>query len=84
MACCGKNRWTPPIETNEAPTVSYTPPAPTFQNFVYVGNTALTAIGVATGRHYRFAATGSVVAVDLRDAPSMTGVPNLRRLQASD
>jgi len=80
MACCGKNRWIPPVETHEAPTVSYTPPAPTFQNFVYIGNTALTTIGVATGWRYRFARAGAVVAVDLRDAPSMAGVPNVRRV----
>jgi hypothetical protein len=84
MACCGKNRWRPTIETHEAPTVSYTPPAPIFQSFIYVGNTNLTAIGVATGRHYRFPGTGAIVAVDMRDAPSMAGVPNVRRFQPVD
>ena len=81
MACCGKNRWIQPVATEPAPTVSFTPQAPRFQKFVYVGNTALTAIGVATGQRYRFWGAGSVVEVDMRDAPSMAGVPNVRRFQ---
>jgi hypothetical protein len=32
-----------------------------------------------TGRRYRFANRGAIVAVDERDAPSMSGVPNVRR-----
>jgi hypothetical protein len=58
----------------------YTPPSPTVRYFEYIGKTALTVIGSATGRQYRFASTGAQVAVDSRDAPSMAGVPNLRRL----
>ena len=84
MACCGKNRRIQPSAPNHTPTVSYTPPMPTFQNFVYVGNTALTALGAVTGYRYRFAGAGSVVAVDMRDAPSMAGVPNVRRTQSAD
>lgn len=88
MACCGRTRHTQPIATQTQPLtndyetiVSYTPPLPTFHHFVYVGSTALTAVGVVTGQRYRFAGTGSVVDVDSRDAPSMAGVPNLKRLQ---
>jgi hypothetical protein len=55
-------------------------PTPTVRYFEYTGKTALTVIGSATGKHYRFAATGVEVAVDSRDAASMAGVPNLRRI----
>ena len=71
-----------PAETSEARSMTFTPPAPTFQYFEYTGRTALTAIGVATGLRYRFASPGARVAVDSRDAPSMMAVPNLRRTQS--
>jgi hypothetical protein len=48
--------------------------------FRYHGSTALTAIGPVSGRRYRFSSAGAVVAVDGRDAPSLAGVPHLRRL----
>jgi hypothetical protein len=35
--------------------------------------------GPVTKRLYRFAATGAVVTVDARDAPSLSRVPHLRR-----
>lgn len=82
MGCCGKTRRTHPVENNYSQTVPFVPPTPTFQNFVYVGNTGLTAIGLVTGRHYRFAGPGSVVEVDSRDAASMAGVPNVRWTRA--
>jgi hypothetical protein len=47
--------------------------------FEYTGKTGLTAIGTATGRRYRFGAPGTAVAVDLRDAASLSAVPHLRR-----
>lgn len=47
--------------------------------FEYAGATGLTATGAITGRRYRFEHTGAVVDVDLRDAPSLAGVPGLRR-----
>jgi len=50
--------------------------------FEYVGPTALTVFGPYTGRQYRFAYPGSRVVVDVVDAPSLTAVPNLRRVRA--
>jgi len=47
--------------------------------FEYTGRTGLTAIGTATGRRYRFGGPGMAVAVDLRDAGSLSAVPHLRR-----
>jgi YD repeat-containing protein len=82
MGCCGKIRQALPAENNQNRPVTYTLPAPTFHYFEYTGKTALTAIGVATGTRYRFASPGTQVAIDSRDAPSMTAVPNLRRTKS--
>jgi hypothetical protein len=51
--------------------------------FEYVGRTALSVRGSITGRSYRFAAPGAVVAVDARDAGSVAAVPLLRRCGAA-
>jgi hypothetical protein len=48
--------------------------------FAYVGRTALSAIGHATGASYRFAHPGARVHVDKRDAASLEQVPVLRRV----
>jgi len=48
--------------------------------FVYIGRTALTAMGPRTGMAYRFHHTGARVRVDTRDAPSMAQIPMLRRV----
>ncbi|HSF39977.1 MAG TPA: hypothetical protein VLT87_09310 [Thermoanaerobaculia bacterium] len=47
-----------------------------------MGTTGLTGTGPFTGRRYRFDGPGARVEVDARDAPSMAGVPNLRRVRA--
>jgi hypothetical protein len=49
--------------------------------FEYVGSTALSLLGPITRTHYRFTHTGAQVEVDHRDAPYLTGVPNLRRVR---
>jgi hypothetical protein len=79
MGCCGKNRGAPPTPTRGAPLSAATVRAPRVHYFEYVGATALTALGPVTGRRYRFARHGALVPVDERDAPSMAGVPSLRR-----
>lgn len=46
--------------------------------FEYVGTAAITAVGAATGRQYRFSTPGEPVTVDARDRWSLAKVPNLR------
>jgi hypothetical protein len=46
--------------------------------FEYVGPTAMTVMGPATGAVYRFERTGSTLSVDPRDAPALSVVPRLR------
>lgn len=83
MSCCGGNRragWA--AQPSPEPATTAEPvraPEPGVTNFEYTGRTALTMRGAITGRSYRFAQPGAVVAVDRRDAPSAAGVPHLRR-----
>ncbi len=48
--------------------------------FVYLGRTALTAIGPLTGNTYRFRQPGARVRVDRLDAASLAQIPVLRRV----
>jgi len=56
--------------------------APPTIRYEYVGDTGLTVFGGATRLRYRFASTGSQVAVDARDGASLDRVPKLRRVMA--
>ena len=47
--------------------------------FEYMGETAMTVLGPITRTQYRFAHKGARIEVDQRDAPYLSGVPNLRR-----
>ncbi len=89
MACCGRAtmsvRQTPERPSAAAGDTGRTaaPIPPGRQaRFEYVGPTALTVFGPYTGRQYRFQHSGSRVVVDVVDAPSLTAVPNLRRVRA--
>lgn len=84
MGCCGKNRLMRRIENDLRPQVVPTPRIPSARYFEYVGKTSLTALGPVTGRRYRFERPGALLAVDARDAPSMVGVPNLRRASSPE
>lgn len=78
MSCCGRRRLarsTPPARA-EAPTPRPAAPEVAFR---YAGTTAITVVGPATGRVYRFGGPGAVVAVDARDALGVAAVPVLRR-----
>jgi hypothetical protein len=85
MSCCGGNRWAG-WAAQPAPDAAATEPVrapePGVAHFEYTGRTGLTMRGAITGRAYRFDAPGAVVAVDRRDAPSASGIPNLRRVRA--
>ena len=90
MACCGQRRT--PINP-AIPTFSTRRPLqvlPTARTeprrrgstvyFEYVGKTGLTVFGSVTGKRYRFSSNGAVVAVDLRDQPSLLAVPLLKKV----
>jgi hypothetical protein len=46
----------------------------------YVGRAALTVIGPATGKRYRFDTPGAVMAVELPDRASLAALPQLRQV----
>jgi hypothetical protein len=83
MPCCGKARQhlaqvtaTTPAEAAPAR------PAPRFSVvFEYTGQTAMTVVGSASGRRYRFAGPGARVVVDPRDRPGLARVPKLREVR---
>jgi len=49
-------------------------------NFVYTGQSGLSATGNVTGKVYRFNKPGDKQPIDYRDAPSMMKVPVLKRV----
>jgi len=85
MGCCGRNRPVQRVEDSGPPRVTFTHGATTnVQYFEYIGKTGLTVLGPITGRRYRFTHPGAKLAIDGRDGPSMTGVPNLRRAETPE
>lgn len=89
MPCCGNQRatlQTPARSNYHSGTADKTREEPrrvlrdrVF--FKYLGQTGMTVIGPKSGKRYRFDAPGSVVEVDLRDRPSLAGLPKLREVR---
>jgi hypothetical protein len=48
--------------------------------FEYTGQTSLTVVGPVSGWQYRFAYPGAQLAIDPRDRPGLSHVPQLRQL----
>ena len=83
MSCCGRGippqGW--PLASGRQAPASSVPAGPRRYShvyFEYAGATALTAVGGATGKSYRFERPGARVAVDPTDQASIARVPNLR------
>jgi len=78
MACCGQARQTysstTPVRQNTFNAAGRKP------IFEYVGATALTVVGPATGRTYRFPHGGARLEIDARDQASVAQVPSVRRI----
>jgi hypothetical protein len=85
MACCGQRRQqisrTTPVQrpNNPAPPANVNRAAGSSLTirFQYLGKTALTAVGLISGRYYRFSHPGAILEVDPRDRASLATVPNL-------
>jgi hypothetical protein len=83
--CCGQYRSSSTGHVANAsaphpPAAAIPPPQRRTARFQYVGSTAATVVGSATGQPYRFERTGSVLDVDARDQPSLAVVPCLRQV----
>ena len=88
MGCCGKTTGrneggsthaTAGMATAGVPASTRTVVVPTSAVFEHDRASGLTVVGPATGRRYRFEGPGSLVEVDVRDAPALAAVPGLRR-----
>ncbi len=82
MSCCGKSRAaarTPSVSASVPFAPAVAAPVQATVQFVYTGQTRLSAEGPVTHRRYRFEAPGAVVEVDARDAPSFAAIPGLKR-----
>ncbi len=85
MSCCGNRRAmmhgaVPPRAAGASTgpqTRNAALPAVTFE---YQGETGVSAIGGVTRTLYRFAGKRAQVAVDARDAASMSALPGLKRV----
>lgn len=71
MKCCGNRRAL----------MSVAPADGAWVEFQFIGQKAITVFGPLTRHQYRFSGPGARVAVDPRDARSIAGVPNLRRVR---
>jgi hypothetical protein len=71
MTCCGNRRALTSVASADGAWVE----------FQLVGPKAITVFGPLTRHQYRFSGPGARVAVDPRDARSIEGVPNLRRVR---
>jgi hypothetical protein len=86
MGCCGSagSAFTSLAATRQARArlaqtpIAKSPTAGSRVFFEYIGPTAMTVIGRASGRRYTFERPGARVAIDPIDQPSLSSVPNLR------
>ena len=80
MACCGQVR-AGVSASGGVPRVNR-PIRPSARGalYEYTGSTGMTVHGPASGLTYRFGQPGAKVQIDARDAASLVGLPNLRRL----
>ena len=81
MACCGQRRA---LASTGAGMVQVKPPSRTPSRaalYEYTGSTGMTVTGTTSGMKYRFERPGSQVQIDLCDASSLAGLPNLRRVR---
>jgi hypothetical protein len=83
MACCGGKRSHVVMngQLSVASLGKSTIPTSHLLLFEYTGQTAMTVVGGATGRTYRFLDPGARVQIDGRDVQSLSAVPNLKRLR---
>jgi len=79
MSCCGNHRRTATTATEGVrPDGGASPRQLRVRPLEYTGATALTVLGPATGRIYRFRAPGARLAVDPRDWAALARLPSLR------
>jgi hypothetical protein len=83
MSCCGRTsgaaRGPGSFRRGFAGLRPTTPPQ--YAYFRCTGPSAITAVGAASGRIYRFPSSGAIVPIDFQDAPSLARVPRLQAVR---
>ena len=88
MSCCGKKREelkNSYLHNNPDSAVSEFPgkfELPNEVSFEYTGEKSLTVIGSVSRNHYFFSQKGEVLSVNIKDAPGMMGVPNVKKIKS--
>jgi len=80
MSCCGSARQRMAFVAGAQPDAARPVERRFTILFEYVGATALTAVGPASGRRYRFERPGARIAIDPRDRRALARVPGLREV----
>ena len=80
MACCGQRRAQVSMSGKMAKATKPYRPTPRAVLYEYTGTTGMSVTGPVSGLTYRFGLPGAKLQIDARDASSMAGLPNLRRL----
>jgi hypothetical protein len=75
MSCCGQARSQAGIQNNMNASA-----APRTVVFEYIGRTAVSVLGRASGIQYRFNAPGARLTVDARDRASLDALPMLKQV----
>jgi hypothetical protein len=81
MACCGQRRAQVAGTGRGVGSARVIQRPSKIALYEYTGATGMTVTGPVSGAKYRFAQPGAKVQIDPRDLSSMTGLPNLRRIQ---
>lgn len=83
MSCCGKisSAGRGPNSFRTSAPVPRANAVPLKAYFRCTGPSGITAVGAATGKPYRFPASGRIVPVDSRDALSLSRVPHLQAVR---
>jgi len=80
MGCCGQRRSQASIGGALAGGRQRPPqPASRAVLYEYTGTSGMTVTGPVSGLVYRFGLPGAQLQIDVRDAASLVGLPNLRR-----
>ena len=81
MSCCGSSRQQMAFLAGAPPAGPIPAVERRFEiRFEYLGPTALTVVGPASGRQYRFAARGARLTIDPRDRRALARIPGLREV----
>ena len=80
MACCGQGRAAAATSGTQAKPAERPRPTQSLALYEYTGASGMTVRGPRSGATYRFGHPGAKVAIDPRDAASIAGLPNLRRV----